>query len=472
MAQLDVADRRLSPALHLALAACLAVVAALLVFRGPNANPEGDQPRYAVLGLNLAEHGTFSAEHHAPDAPPKPSLAWAGPLVGGEIALSALLDSETRAGLVCLAAGGTGACDAALPALRFLHLAEILIFLACLWWIGFVIFEDELQAWVVAALGLGFREVFEFASLVMTEPLYLMMYGLFAAALVTAYARRKGPAWWVLTGLLLGATVLVKASVLVLVLGLPLLLLIEAVVRRARMSVALTASLCILVAAGAVVGLWMTRSAINFGSLAMTDPAYLEASLSHRLAYNRMSWLEWLGGWLYFLPDFGDDAARRLFGDGVLDRLAWGADGYYHYGFYVLHSEAHALTAPDYATGYLIETYALGEPVKFSAVTALLTWRGLFVGRVLGIAGLLVLAAALWRMPPRQRDPLALLAILAFALAGVHGALSVSIPRYNLALIPVYAVSLAWLLGRLWAIVAPVGGLKGGWRTWKGDLRA
>ena len=138
----------------------------------------------------------------------------------------------------------------------------------------------------------------------------------------------------------------------------------------------------------------------------------------------------------------------------ALERLSFGPGGFYDYGVYVLLPHAHALTAPEFATGYLAKTYVLGEPVKFIAVSALLTWRGIFVGRYLGLAGLFALVAALWWMPPRQRDPLALLAILGFALAVVHGALSVSIPRYNLALIPVYALSLAWALGWLWSLVA------------------
>ena len=203
----------------------------------------------------------------------------------------------------------------------------------------------------------------------------------------------------------------------------------------------------------ALVGMWMLRSKSLFNSLALTDPIYLEACLSHRLGYERMSWLEWLGGWVYYLPDFGDDLAKTLFGKETLEGLGWGPQSYYEYGAHVLHPEAHARTAPDVATGYLIKTYVLGDPLKFSAVTALLIWRGIFVGRYLGLVGLPATVIALWGMPPRQRDPLALLALIAFAIAAVHGPLSVSIPRYNLALIPVYAVSLAWLLGSLWARV-------------------
>lgn len=436
-------------ALRLGIAACLAAIVVILVFRAPPATSEGDLPRYATLGLNLADHGVFSSARYAPEATPDPSLAWAGPLIAGEIGLAASLDQETKNGLICIASGSK-ACSERLPALRLLHVGEILVFLTCLWWIAYVILGEETQAWLAAGLGLGFREVFEFSNLVLTEPLYLMAYSLFAACLLTAYVRRKGPAWWALTGLLLGLVVLVKTSVLLLIPGLAALLVIEAAVRKKPMGKALIAALCILATAGAVVAAWMARSAVLFDNLSLTDPTYLEATFTHRLAYNRMTWLEWLGGWFFYLPDFGDNAVRSLFGDRALQSLAFGPQGYYEYGAHVLHPRVHALTAPNVATGYLVKTYVFGDPLKFTAVSALLMWRGIFVGRWVGLAGLLALAAALWLMQPRQRDPLALLTILAFALAAAHGALSVSIPRYNLALIPVYAVSIAWGLSQLW----------------------
>jgi hypothetical protein len=287
----------------------------------------------------------------------------------------------------------------------------------------------------------------------MTEPLYLLAYGLFAAVLVKAFAECKGPAWWVLTGVLLGMVVLAKTSAAVLVPIAAVMVVLNAVRCRRPLVASFLAALCLVLASSLVVAAWMARSEALFHGLSLTDPVYLEASLSHRLAYNRMSLIQWLGGWLYFLPDFGDNAAAALFGEATMKPLGFGPDGFYHYGYYVLHPQARALTAPALATGYLVKTYMLGEPVKFAAVTALLTWRGIFIGRILGMVGLIAVCLALWRMPARQRDPLAVLATLGFALAAANGALSVSLARNNLALIPVYAVSLAWLAGQIWSVV-------------------
>jgi 4-amino-4-deoxy-L-arabinose transferase-like glycosyltransferase len=197
----------------------------------------------------------------------------------------------------------------------------------------------------------------------MTEPLYLMAYSAFAAVFVKAVTARKGLAWWSLAGVLLGLVVLVKPSAAVLVPLSGVAILAAAYVRSEPLRPALLSVLCLAAAASVIVGAWIARSEALFGTASLADPVYLEASLSHRLAYDRMSWTEWLGGWLYFLPDFGDDAAAALFGKTTLNALGFGSDGYYHYGYYVLHPKAHALTAPALATGYLVKTYMLGDPV-------------------------------------------------------------------------------------------------------------
>src|SRR3954468_18762455 len=96
--------------LRVALALVLAASAAFLVFSARPAGLEGDQQCYATLGLNLVDHGVFSSAPYAPEATPAPSLAWAGPLVAGEIALAAWLDPATKDQLVCIAANKQG-CD-------------------------------------------------------------------------------------------------------------------------------------------------------------------------------------------------------------------------------------------------------------------------------------------------------------------------------------------------------------------------
>jgi hypothetical protein len=205
----------------------------------------------------------------------------------------------------------------------------------------------------------------------------------------------------------------------------------------------------------------MVRNYLLFDRFTLTDPVYLEAVLSHRMAYNRMTWFEWMEGWIYYLPDFGDSLARWLFGNEI-DVLAQSTNGYNLYGVYVLHPQVHAITAPDLATWYLIKTYALGDPVKYIAVTALLTWRGIFVGQYVALLGLACLVGALRSMPQRQRELLAMTAIFGFAIAVLQGAMTPNIVRYNLAVTPIYAISVGWFLGWVWAHLGAIGAAKPG----------
>jgi 4-amino-4-deoxy-L-arabinose transferase-like glycosyltransferase len=368
-----------------------------------------------------------------------------------ELALISSWHRGTNDALACIASADKH-CDMRLPAVRFVHLTEILVFLACVWGLTTLIAQSEFQAWLATAFALAFREVMEFVNVVQPEPLMLATYGLFALTTVAAYMGRIAPRWWALSGFLLGVTALVKPSFAVLIPLLPALLIVDALHRRKRLRDAVLASFWIVLPAGAMIAAWMARSAALFGNYSLTDPIYLEACLSHRLAYNSMTWAEWLGGWLYYLPDFGDDLSSALFGTDTLQRLGFGNTGsYYDYGADVLHAQVHAITAPNPATGYLIETYIVGEPVKFSLVSALLLWRGLFVGRLLGLAGLICTFVVLTAMPAPQRRPLLLLCLLGLAMAATQAALTVSIPRYNLPLIPVYAISLAWATASLLA---------------------
>lgn len=444
----------LSIGARLLLGLCLVAAAATLVMRRPPFPAGGDQPRYATVALNLADHGVFSAERYHPARRPTPSLAWAGPVIALELAALARLDPATHAALACLAGSAPPPCETRFAGLRLVHLAEILLFLAAVLMIARTILESERLAWVAAGLALAFRETVEFANAVLTEPLYLMVYGLIAAALTRALARERAPRAWAVAGLAVGVGILVKSSLLLAAPLIPAGLVARALWRRDGAGRAIASAAVFSLAALAVVGLWIGRNWLTLGTPAITDPVYLEASLSHRLAYNRMSWAQWLAGWIYYLPDFGDNLGGALFGRDRLAGLGWGKQSFYEYGFHVLHAEARARAAPAIATRYLIETHVLAEPLKFIAVTLLLTWRGLFVGRYLGLAGLVTLPFAMRALAPRPRRLLGVLAGLALALALLHGAVSVSIPRYNLALIPPFAIALAWAVGQAGLMVA------------------
>jgi hypothetical protein len=82
--------------------------------------------------------------------------------------------------------------------------------------------------------------------------------------------------------------------------------------------------------------------------------------------------------------------------------------------------------------------------VKHALVSLPLAWRAIFVSKYWGVAGLLCFVFVLIRRV-RDGDRALLLASLpAWFMVAFHALVSISIPRYNLALIPLYAYAMAW----------------------------
>lgn len=159
-----------------------------------------------------------------------------------------------------------------------------------------------------------------------------------------------------------------------------------------------------------------------------------------------MSWREWFVGWVYYLPDFGDSLAARLFGVESYERLGWNQQSYYIFGRDQLHAAAlNAAPLPGTAR-YLFDEYVLTNPLKHAAVSLLLAWRGLFVGKIWGLIAVLLLPAALTLTALKYRRPLLLLLIPGIALLFAQAMLSVSIPRYNNMLVLPLAIAAAILL--------------------------
>ena len=177
------ATDRLSVLVRLLLAACLVAATASLVLRRPPAPPGGDQPRYATVALKLADHGVFSADPYDAERRPAPGLAWAGPIIAAEIGAVARLHPPTHAALVCMATTARQSCDTTFTALRLVHVAEVLAFLAAVGALAWTVLASERLAWIAAGLALAFRETTEFTNLVLAEPLFLCLSSVLLAML-------------------------------------------------------------------------------------------------------------------------------------------------------------------------------------------------------------------------------------------------------------------------------------------------
>jgi len=437
-------DRR-----YLLLAALLVtIISAYRCFIPPAPIPTADALGYVNNAINLTEHGVLSELRYKRDNAPKSERISTGPLMIAELVIVSQLSADTHATFICALTSNKPKenCAVSVLGLRIAHFIEIMIFFTGLWFLARKTLGNELCATLACLFALGFKEVFLFSRVPLTEPIFNMLIVWFLFAWVCAIDDANKKQRWLVAGILLGLTVLVKSAFVSLIILAPLLLAPFFIRARGGLSGHISAMIFMLIGYGVIAGPFHALNFIYYGSAVLTEPIYFNASLSHRLGYSLMSLREWTLGWIYYLPDFGDTLANALFGKEATSRLGWGDDSLYAYGLNVLQWPTALETRSGPARLF---NAIMADPVNFIGVSLLLMWRGIFVGKYFGMAGLFSLPYTLIRVPADIRIRLFALGLPAFAMAGVHAAVSVSLTRYNLALIPLYACSLAWIAASL-----------------------
>lgn len=433
----------------------IAIVLGLIVFRilMTPISLEPDSSRYLALGANMADYGTL-APAYEPGTPPNPGLVEAGPLTAVEIALAAWIDPATSQVLHCYATDRslTPACKGSLRALKLIYAIEAAVFLLATYRIAYLVFGDAVRAWLAVAAVLACRELWQYSRFVLSEPLFMAVAGLALWSWLSAWKYAADKWRWCLSGLLLGLVFLVKPSWLPLGPIAAIIILLFAW-RQLKPGRAGAAALIFMLGFAVPTGLFLLRNYIQFGQITISSPHYLIGSLSHRLAFNMMSWSEWLKAWIYYLPDFGDNLAVKLFGADAVAGLGWDAGSHYGYGRDVLHPSLTRLPTSE-AQHHLLQNYVLNDLLKNFAVNLLLAVRGLFIGGKWGLYALISAAVVFRLMRKDQRRLWLLLLLPPLVMVGVNAQLSVSIVRYNIALIPGYALALAAAAHALGSVVA------------------
>ena len=417
-----------------------------------------DQSFYVTIAWDILNHrvysdGIFDGVDSARAVPP-PGM-FVAPVYPLLVALVMRYDKSLAENAGCLVFGlgavaGTSDCPAYRGWLLPLHMG----FLAGATALLFASARRLVGSGAVAVLAALFMVVslwtyLRFLSLAMTESLALL---LFAGAMhglirLSDGGSQRGAAW---TGLALGLLALTRPSH-ALLLPLAVAWLTMLALRETDHSARPRrwAQLAILTGAMLVPVLpWVARNAMVLDRPGITA-GYGPAVLAERLAYNDMRWDEWAKSFVFWLPDAGDDWARRLFGAAAVDRLDWDLPG----SFYLTGQDRRqlALAAPggaDAALGGLLRDQVFANPVKHAAVTLALAWRGLWIGRGWMLV-VLILAPFGWmalRRSGRLR-PVLLYMLPAWIMLFLHAGASVNQERYNLAL--TFGFSLLSALGLL-----------------------
>ncbi|HRD75013.1 MAG TPA: hypothetical protein PK264_03600, partial [Hyphomicrobiaceae bacterium] len=315
--------------------------------------------------------------------------------------------------------------------------------------IGWSLVRSEALAWGMLAIALASGELGFYARSYLSETLTIaamLAFLLFAVHAMRDFRRHD----FALAGASLAMAALTRPAYLYLIYGLAALLLILAVAgRRFVPRITVVHALVFGGAAILVLSPWLVRNLVQFGDPAISK-GYAEIILTQRLSYNRMSFAEWGVAWIYWLPDFGDGLARKLFPEALYAKLGWDMPTSYFYeggsGVFLDKVMAEA-GSKELLLGHLVRTYLVGDALKHALVTLPLTMRGLGVAKYLSVIGL----PLVWLVGRRMHARGLLLPYLSLALpplgmALFHGFVSVNIERYNAPIIALYAFNTAFVV--------------------------
>ncbi len=409
-----------------------------------------DQPFYLGIAHDLMLTGRFTNGFMFDTAGPdgaSPSGMRFSPLYPALLAVAATIDPTLRAGMACVVAthDRPDACTSAAPVMRVLQCGMLAGFYLLLWWIGGEVAGGLAGAWLSLGLALiAAPLLLRSAGLLMTEmPCLLFCTGAIAAWLRSLRAPRPW-IWAGAAGVLLGLTALTRPGFLYLLPFCVLLACLHAA-RRGRWEDAAAMAL----GGAGVLAPWILRNRVVLGRAALTY-GYDSHTLVQRIAFDTMSWREYGRAYLCWLPD-GTSLGRRWIGPGACDRFGWDEQpsSFYTLGLrHMLDQTLRAAGGYDHHLSYLVHTYILPHLAWHMMVSVPLALRGAYVAHWWGFVLLPLCLCATWAALRRGRARYLALALPALFMLGFNASVAVNQVRYNLLLVPAYAVAGALCLRR------------------------
>lgn len=451
-------DQPLSSTQLAALAVATMLILFAQTFSAEWPAPVADSIGYLRLGVDLLDLGVITDRFEIDAAYGEPSMLFA-PLYVVFLAAIAGLDPELLAYFRCVdvstGADPCGGVSALWPVVAAQSLlaagSSLFVFLSARRVAG-----SRLVGFGAWALALASGVFAKHASVVLTEALTFCLFMAachFALAAAQASAGRSRLGWIAAFGAAMGATALSRPSYAYLayavVVALPFIAVASVGLRRSVGAVSALRvgggwSAAFAVGFVAVAGVWILRNAVLIGTPAISS-GYGEWVLAQRVAYNDMTWSEFGVAFVYWLPDFGDDLARGLFGADSYARLRWYDPG----TFYVVGNTEIWIAIrdgypPEARMAALLDAYFWPQLDAHVITTFPLAWRAMWAGGYFALVAVIVSPWALWRLARADKlgGFLAYAAPMAFML-GFHAFVSVSIVRYNESLIAPYAMLLS-----------------------------
>ncbi len=418
-----------------------------------------DQPFYLGIASDIVHAGRFTDGFMFADPGAdgvRPYGMRFAPLYPAIVAAFARLDAGQLSGMDCMIATRRhdAGCQNSAPGVRWLQFLELAGFYWLVWWLGGAV-GGETVGWVglvlaFAAAPLLLRSV----DFLMTEMTCLVLsIGAIAAAVkaVQGGARLR---WSFAAGVLMALAALTRPAFMYLIPASALGALLWTR-RRGFLPV-------MVMLAGAVLTLlpWFLRNLMVLGRFKLTF-GYDSHTLIQRLAFNTMTWREYGMSFICWLPD-GNEMGRALAGSGACDRFGWEehSNSFYVLGLGPMLQQTLAASGGyEHHLGYLLRAYVLHAPVTHFLVSIPLALRGAYVAHWWGVV--LLVASLAWTVKAVRRHwnndagaefhpgLFLVVAFPAWFMLAFNAAVAVNQPRYNLMLIPAYAIAgaltLCWL---------------------------
>ena len=320
----------------------------------------------------------------------------------------------------------------------------------CAWITAIIVTGHKGIAWISLFFILSGKDYGELASVAMSESLVLPLFSFSMLAALLAW-RQKSLKWALLCGISAGFLCLAKPSFVYLILCLLPFALLFCAIRfvKKRDAKPLHAILLFACLFTAITAPWVIRNGTKVG---VWDISYGLApfTFAQRVAFNDMSWTEWMTSFVYGIPSFGDNLAEDLFPKETYIRHDFGnPEGFYQQGNHVLRPQT-LKESGSYAVqfSYLVENHMLNQPFKHVMVTFSLVWRGMWVGGKLALIAIPALLAFLIIALKKKNWDFILYALPPVFMLGFHAFTSVNVARYNLIMLPLLGLVFGWIV--LW----------------------
>lgn len=411
------------------------------VFSTPLVEPKADALGYIVVGYKLAETGVFSGEDDYDRSKKVVPANFFAPIQPFVMSIFVLADAEARETFGCLN-DRRGDCDLA-PLWQIVIFQTLLASLttSLIFAVAWEVFDAPVPAVLSLAIVLSTGTLAGYAATMLTET-YAFLFFFAALWAGLRLVRSEELRWAVVAGLAVGFAALSRPSYLYPAYGAALgILLWQLWPGRANVGAALRLAGCFVGAAFLVLLPWMLRNYVQLGAFEVSG-GYASFILVQRVAYNLMTWPEWLVAWIYWLPDFGDNLAASLFPPELWQRLSWDhPDGFYQTGQVMRQETIAAAGSPEAHMSMIVNDYLLPNIWWHFIVTLPVAMRGIWVGGILsGIAVLVALPSLPYFWREGRLWPLAVLAAPMLFMLGLHAFATVNVGRYNEPLVALYAI--------------------------------